>query len=76
MNSSLRSQKARIAALTRAAMYDGKEVTAKARTTFLDNFLLQIPDDLPEVERLRRAEALKKAHFTRLAYLSAKARSK
>ena len=62
--------------MTRAAMYDGKVVTAKARTTFLDNFLLQIPDNLPEVERLRRAEALKKAHFTRLAYLSAKARSK
>ena len=72
---SLSIQRARIAAYTRAAHYDGREVTAKARSTFLASFLAQVPDDLPETERLRRADALRKAHFARLAYLSAKARS-
>jgi hypothetical protein len=58
-------------------MYDGKEVTAKARKVFMeDYFLKQIPADLPEAERLRRAACLRKAHFTRLAYLSAQARAK
>jgi hypothetical protein len=77
MNSSLASQRARIAALTRASLYDGKEVTAKARKVFMeDYFLKQIPANLPEEERLRRAGCLRSAHFTRLAYLSAKARAK
>jgi hypothetical protein len=74
MNKALVTQRARIGGLVRASMYDGKEVTAKAFME--DYFLNQIPSDLPEVERLRRAGCLRKAHFTRLAYLSAKARAK
>jgi hypothetical protein len=77
MNKALASQRARIGGLVRASMYDGKEVTAKARKAFMkDYFLNQIPSDLPVEERLRRAGCLRKAHFTRLAYLSAKARAK
>jgi hypothetical protein len=72
----LATQRARIAALTRASLYDGREITKKARGAFMDSFLAKIPENLPESERLRRAECLKKAHFTRLAYLSAKARAK
>jgi len=53
-------------------------VTAKARSTFLGSFLDAVDPQrqLPESERLRRAEAAKKAHFARLAYHSAIARAK
>jgi len=70
------TERARLGGMTRAMLYDGKDMTAKAREKFLGKFLLQIPEDLPEKERVRRAEIAKKLHFTRLAYLSAKARAK
>jgi hypothetical protein len=78
LSPSARTLRARIAALTRAAHYDGREVTAAARATFLAGFLEQVDQDrpgLPEAERQRRAIALRRAHFARLSFQSAKARA-
>ena len=73
---SMRSLRGRLGAYSLHAKHDPRKTTAKARKTFLDSFLDQVDPDraLPERERLRRAESARKAHFTRLAYLSAKAR--
>jgi len=67
----------RIGGLTTSALYDAKERTANGRKTFLDSFEKQVDPDgvLPEAERLRRAEAARKAHFSRLALKSADARA-
>lgn len=71
-----RALRARIAAYTLHATHDPKETTAKARETFLDSFERQVDPDgaLPPEERQRRAMYARKAHFSRLALLSAKAR--
>lgn len=58
------------------AQNDPKETTAKAREAFRRQFYEGIPEDLPQAERDRRAEAAYKAHMARLAFLSAKARRK
>jgi hypothetical protein len=50
--------------------------TAPARAAFNARFYDGIPDDLPQAERDRRAEHARKAHFARLALLSARARSR
>jgi hypothetical protein len=62
----------------RSALYDGREVTEKARSTFLSSFLDAVDPDrvLPEGERTRRAEAARRAHFVRLGLKSAKSRAK
>ncbi len=71
-----RAMRGRIGAYVTHSRHDPRETTAKARATFLDQFERQVDPDgvLPEAERLRRAEAARKAYFTRLAYKSAKAR--
>ena len=59
------------------ATHDSRELTAAARAASpgsLDYWLAQVPADLDDLERRRRAEHLKKAHFTRLALASARAR--
>jgi hypothetical protein len=66
----------RIGAYTMHAKHSPVETTAKARAIFLASFLDGIDPSLPEEERLRRAEMARKAHFARLAYLSAMARRK
>jgi hypothetical protein len=78
LSRSQRKLRARLGAYTRASQYDGKAVTAKARQTFLDQFEQQVDPDhlLPLAERARRAEAARKAHFTRLALKSSKTRSR
>jgi hypothetical protein len=50
--------------------------TAPGRAAALSRFERQVDPlgILPEAERLQRAEHAKKAHFTRMAYLSAAAR--
>ena len=55
---------------------DPRETTAKARETFRRSFELRVDPDgvLPEAERRRRAESLRKAHYTRLAIKSVEAR--
>ncbi|MGI8829270.1 MAG: hypothetical protein ACR2I5_05815 [Candidatus Limnocylindria bacterium] len=78
------SLRGRLGGLKRAALYDGKTVTQKARDTFAASFLdghtcsmcgtIEIPLDLPPTERLRRADAAKRLHMQALAYRSAKAR--
>jgi hypothetical protein len=72
-----RSQRARIAALERHAQRDSIETTAAARAAGPgsdDYWLRQIEASLPADERLRRARLKKRAHFARLALLSAKTR--
>lgn len=73
-----RSQRARIAALTLHSRTDGRAHTAPARRAFLDRFEEQVDParELSEPERLRRAEAAKRAYFGRLALRSAQARRK
>lgn len=68
--------RARLGGLTRAALYDGREVTAKARSAFRDSFLtghqckvcppVAIPANLLPEERQRRADALHAAHYVRI----------
>lgn len=72
-----RSQRARQAARCMHAAHDTKETTKKARAAFHEAFLRRVDptNSLPEPERLRRAEALKKAHFQAMANKSAKVRS-
>ena len=69
--------------LARAAVHtswantaDPSARTKPARDAFLAKFEDQVDPEhkLPETERARRALAARKAHFSRLAYLSARAR--
>lgn len=67
---SQRSQRARQAALTRWSREDSTAGTQAARTAFLDRFMDQVDPgrELPEAERMKRAERAKRAHFQALAY--------
>lgn len=73
----LRSQRARIAAFTKWSKTDGKAGTQAARDAYFERFLAEVDPDqsLPEAERTRRAKAAYRAHMTRLAFRSAKARA-
>ena len=66
----------RIGAFRLYAMYDPRQTTHNARKAFLDSFERQVDPHglLPIDERRRRAAYAKKAHFARLARLSALAR--
>jgi hypothetical protein len=70
----------RIGGFAKSAKHDATEGTAAARAAGpgrIDYWENQVDPDrsLPAVERRRRAEAAKKAHFTKLALRSAQARS-
>lgn len=57
---------ASLGGLTTRARHDPKEYTAKARAAFMGRWLKEVNErtpGLPEAERHKRAEALKKAHF-------------
>ncbi len=71
-----RVMRARMAAYMLHARYDPRETTKPARRAFNQRFLDQVDPDhrLPDHERHRRAEAARRAYFTRLAYLSARKR--
>jgi len=71
-----RVMRARMAAYMLHARYDPRETTKPARRAFNQRFLDQVDPDrrLPDRERHRRAEAARRAYFTRLAYLSARSR--
>lgn len=71
-----RSLQARMAAHVLHSRYDSKKLTAPARRAFDARFEKEVDPDgtLPPDERLRRAEAAKKAYFLRLALKSARAR--
>lgn len=70
-------QAGRIGGLTKAALYDSRDGTAKARDAFWNSFLeghgckvcakIDIPSDLPSPERHRRADALRRRHFSSIA---------
>jgi hypothetical protein len=64
----------RIGGYAQKRLYDPVDTTKAARSAFLRGFLADIDPELPERERLRRAEAAKKEHMARLAYLSAQKR--
>jgi hypothetical protein len=66
----------RIGAFRLNALYDPRATTRNARAAFLDSFERAVDPHglLPIDERQRRAAYAKKAHFARLAHLSARAR--
>ena len=75
----LRKARARLGALTLAAKHDPRVTTAPGRAALLARFAAEVaasdPDGkLDPVERARRAEYLKRAHFARLSYLALAAR--
>jgi hypothetical protein len=75
----------RLGGLTSAARYGGEAMTAAARAAYRESFKyghecrvcppVIPPDGLSEFERARRAEFLRRAHFSRLAALAAERRS-
>jgi hypothetical protein len=71
-----RALRARMAAYAMHATHDPRVTTRNAREAFMATFERQVDPDcrLPLPERLRRAEAAKKAYFVGLAIKSAKAR--
>lgn len=75
-DATLRRLRARVGGLALAASHDPREYTAAARAAFLGKFaaLVDPGGALPVEERLRRAEAARRAHFTRLAIRSAEKR--
>ncbi|MFC1935258.1 hypothetical protein ACFLX9_00605 [Chloroflexota bacterium] len=78
MNARERSLRGRIGAYSLHAKYDSRVTTAKARAKFLSRFEREVDPDskLPPEERERRAQAARKAHFTKLAFKSAQARAR
>jgi hypothetical protein len=72
-----RSQRARIAALTRWSREDPAANAARGQAGLMARFVDQVDPDrvLPEAERQRRAEAARRAHMAQLAFRSAKARA-
>jgi hypothetical protein len=71
-----RTLRGRLGAYLLHARRDPRETTAAARAAFDRRFLDEVDPDrrLPEAERVRRAAAARKAHFTRLSYLAARRR--
>jgi hypothetical protein len=74
----LHSLAGRIGGYEKAARVDNREATRPAREAFAQRFVDQVDPErkLSEADRHRRAEAAMKAHMTRLALKSAKARQK
>lgn len=73
-----RTQRARIAALTRWSNEDPKPTAQRAQAGLRARFEREVAEkypDLPQAELARRAEAAYRAHFARLAFASAKARA-
>lgn len=68
----------RLGAYTVHSKHDSRELIRPAREAFWSKFERDVDPDgvLPLDERLRRADMARKAHFTRLAIASAKARRK
>ncbi len=65
--------RARIGAFAQHARHDPVNTTRKARAAFRPGFLDAQPADLPEAERLRRAEAAFREHLARIAFQGARA---
>jgi hypothetical protein len=71
-----RRLRTRLAAYAMHARHDPRVTTRAARDAFLARFEREVDPhgELPPRERLRRAEAARKAYFTALALSSSKAR--
>ncbi len=71
-----RSLRGRMAAYRMHALHDPRDTTHAARAAFAQRFVDEVDPkrQLPERERLRRADAARRAYFTRLAYLAARRR--
>ena len=67
-SATFRTLRARLGALAQQAQYDTKETTRAARAAFNARFDNEVDPDrtLPEAERVRRADAARRAYFTRL----------
>jgi hypothetical protein len=76
LDPTLRVLRSRMAAYKLHATHDARETTRAAREAFASKFEREVDPDgvLPPAERARRAEAARKSYYTRLSYLSAKAR--
>jgi hypothetical protein len=73
-----RSQRARIAALTRWSKEDPARNAARGQAGLLAKFEREIRETNPDVsdtELRRRAEAARRAHMARMAFNSAKVRA-
>lgn len=72
------SLRARIAALHLHATHDSRQLTEPARSAFLNRFETAVDPQgiLSPEERQRRAALARREHFTRLAYASARSRSR
>lgn len=83
LTGSERQARARIGGYARAARYDGSSVVASARAAFDQRFVDEVlqraaecGEELSEKEVERRAQLALKAHMSRLAYRSIKARAR
>lgn len=78
MNPAERSLQARIAAYTLHSKVDGRAHTQKARDAFLAKFEAEVDPEgrLAPEERRRRALLARKAHMSKIALKSARARRK
>ncbi len=68
----------RMGGLAKAARHDPAEGTRAARAAFDQKFLDEVDPDktLPPEERTRRAKALRRLHFLKMAWRSAESRRK
>jgi hypothetical protein len=75
---SLHVLRGRLGAYTLHATHDPRETTKPARAAFMRRFEDEVDPnrELPQAERSRRAEAARKAYFTRLALKSAMSRKR
>ncbi len=81
-----RSMRGRLGAYAALSRHDSREINARARQVFRDSFRaghgcrlcprVDMPDGLPDGEVTRRAEMIRRAHFSRLAWASSRARSR
>jgi hypothetical protein len=69
-----RSLRARIAANTRWSRENGRANAERAQRGLLTKFYDQTDPALPDAERWRRADSLRRVHMQRLAFKSSKAR--
>jgi hypothetical protein len=71
-----RSMRARVAAYALHAQRDSRELTAKARSAAWQKYLDEVDPDgsLPEPERIRRAESLRKSRLLAASLKAAVAR--
>lgn len=74
-----RTQRAKYAALIRWSRENPRESALRAQAGLLDKFLREVDahePGLPEAERLRRAECLRRAHMKKLAFKSSRTRGR